>query len=269
MRRFGRVAVIALLCTLATSCSGESASTQAPAPATSAAPHTTAAAKAKHHRHASRKAKRRRGRPAPPRGVPAADVPNPRLTPGAVLSTSAARICRPGYSASVRDVPYSVKLAVYARYGVPYVAYEHEVDHLVSLEVGGSNAITNLWPEPYAGRWGARTKDVLENALHDLVCSGRLSLPHAQRIEARNWVKAYRLYVGGTPTATAGPSSGGSGAGGSSAGGYYASSYPSATTIYCADDTEWRSLSKAYLVHVKTFAQAIARFPGRHLHQPC
>jgi hypothetical protein len=185
------------------------------------------------------------------------------------LTTSARRVCTPGYSASVRDVPYSEKLAVYARYGVAYIAYRHEVDHLVSLEVGGSNAVTNLWPEPYAGRWGARTKDVLENVLHDLVCTGRLSLRHAQHIEARNWVRAYRLYVGGTSTATAGPTSGGSGGGGSSTGDYYASSYPTATTIYCADDSEWRSLSKAYLVHFKTFAQAIAQFPGRHLHQPC
>ncbi|MGH3428730.1 MAG: hypothetical protein ACRDQZ_14375 [Mycobacteriales bacterium] len=170
------------------------------------------------------------------------DVPNPRLTPGAVLTTNAARVRTPGYSASVRDGPYSEKLAVYRRYGVAYVAYRHEVDHLVSLEVGGPNAITNLWPEPYAGRWGACTKDAVENALHDLVCSGRLSLRHAQHIEARNWVRAYRLYVGGRP---------------------------SATTIYCVDASRWRSLSTTYLVHFKTFAQAIARFPGRHLHQPC
>jgi hypothetical protein len=110
-------------------------------------------------------------------------------------------VCVSGYSSSVRDVPDSEKEAVYARYGIPHVAYQHEVDHLVSLEVGGSNAITNLWPEPYAGRWGARTKDVLENKLHELVCSGQLSLPYAQHIEAKNWVKAYRLYVGNTPSA--------------------------------------------------------------------
>jgi hypothetical protein len=266
MRRLGRVAVVALLCTLAAACSGEAASNTAPA--TSAAPRTPDAAKATPHRHhdARRRTKRRRARPPPHPGVPAIDVPNPRLTPGAILTASAARVCRPGYSASVRDVPYSEKLAVYARYGVAYVAYQHEVDHLVSLEVGGSNAITNLWPEPYAGRWGARTKDVLENALHDRICSGRLGLQAAQRIEAKNWVKAYRLYVGGTPTATDGPTSGRPR---HSAGGYYASSYPSATTIYCADDSEWRSLSKTYLVHFKTFSQAIVRFPGRHLHQPC
>jgi len=111
----------------------------------------------------------------------------------------------------------SEKEAVYAEYGVAHVPYQHEVDHLVSLEVGGSNAITNLWPEPYAGRWGARTKDVLENRLHDLVCSGRLSLPSAQRIEAANWVAAYKRYVGGTPATPSG--SGGDGGAGSGGGG--------------------------------------------------
>ena len=138
-------------------------------------------------------------------------MPDPALTPGAVLTTNAARVCVRGYSASVRDVPQSEKDAVYARYGVADVPYKHEVDHLVSLEVGGSNAIRNLWPEPYAGRWGARTKDVLEDRLHELVCDGRLGLRRAQRIEAADWVLAYRRYVGGTPTAPAGAGSGASG----------------------------------------------------------
>ena len=53
------------------------------------------------------------------------------------------------------------------------------------------------------------------------------------------------------------------------AGGYYASSYPTASTIYCADDPEWRSLSSRYLVHFRTYARAIARFPGYHLHRSC
>ncbi|HEX3331231.1 MAG TPA: hypothetical protein VHS27_14995 [Gaiellales bacterium] len=177
-----------------------------------------------------------------------------------------------GYSSSVRDVPESEKDAVYTRYGVPHVAYQHEVDRLVSLEVEGSNAISNLWPEPYTGRLGAGPKDVLENKLHDLVCSGSLNLAYAQRIEARNWVAAYKRYVGGTPsppTTSPGSSGSGSGGGGTSAGDYYASSYRSASTIYCADDSDWQSLTKIYLVHFQTWAQAIARFPGYHLHQPC
>jgi hypothetical protein len=129
-------------------------------------------------------------------GVPRSDLPRPSLTPGVVLSASRSRICVAGYSASVRDVPSSESDAVYLRYHVVHVPYAHEVDHLVSLELGGSNAIANLWPEPYAGRWGARTKDALENRLHALVCSGQLALRAAQRMEATNWVAAYRRFIG-------------------------------------------------------------------------
>ena len=128
-------------------------------------------------------------------------MPNRALTPGVVLTTRTRKVCTPGYSSSVRDVPASESDAVYARYHVVHAPYAHEVDHLISLELGGSNAIGNLWPEPYAGAWGARTKDVLENRLHDLVCSGVLSLPKAQHLEATNWVAAYRRFVGHPPTA--------------------------------------------------------------------
>jgi hypothetical protein len=132
-----------------------------------------------------------------------------------VFPVGVAQICRSGYASAARDVPESEKAEAYTRYGVAHVPYRHEVDHLVSLELGGSNAIANLWPEPYAGRWGARTKDVLENRLHDLVCSGAIGLRYAQRIEARNWVAAYKRYVGAAPVATPAPvapsgSSGGS-----------------------------------------------------------
>jgi hypothetical protein len=204
---------------------------------------------------------------AHPPGVPAADVPDHALTPGIALHVGASQICVPGYSTAARAVSDAEKTQVYNRYHVRWVPYQHEVDHLISLELGGSNAIGNLWPEPYAGRWGARTKDALENRLHDLVCAGQLSLMSAQHQEATDWVAAYRRYMGGTPT---GPgSSGGGGGSGSASGGYYASRYPSASTIYCADDPAWRELSKTYLTHFDTLAQAEARFPSYHLHQPC
>jgi hypothetical protein len=210
-------------------------------------------------------------RPPPPHadhaGIPVADLPRHALTPGARFRVGAAQICTPGYASSVRDVSDALKAQVYARYHVAWVPYRHEVDHLISLELGGSNAVRNLWPQPYAGRWGARTKDGLENRLHDLVCSGQLSLRAAQRQEAGDWVAAYRRYVGGVPGATGPGASGGSR--GPSPGGYYASQYASATTIYCADDPAWRTLSKTYLVHFSTWAGALRRFPSYHLHRPC
>jgi hypothetical protein len=138
-------------------------------------------------------------------GVPRSDLPRPGLTPGAVLTASARQVCVPGYATAVRDVPSAELDAVYRRYGVAHIPYQHEVDHLVSLELGGSNSIRNLWPEPYAGRWGAHTKDGLENTLHELVCSGRLRLRHAQRIESTDWVAAYRRYVGVPPATQPSP----------------------------------------------------------------
>ena len=132
-------------------------------------------------------------------GVAAAEVPRHRLTSGVVATTSTARVCTPGYASSVRDVPDSEAEQVYARYGIAHIPYQHEVDHLVSLELEGSNSIRNLWPEPYAGRWNARVKDVLENKLHEMVCAGDLSLRQAQRQEAANWVAAYRRYIGEPP----------------------------------------------------------------------
>jgi hypothetical protein len=162
--------------------------------------------------------------------IPAADLPRHPLTPGIALAVSLARVCTSGYASGARDVSDAEKADVYARYGVAWVPYAHEVDHLISLELGGSNVIRNLWPEPYAGRWGARTKDVLENRLHDLVCEGRLSLASAQRQESRDWVAAYRKYVRTSPA-------GGNTSGGTSPGGYFASSYPTASTIYCEDDS--------------------------------
>jgi hypothetical protein len=157
------------------------------------------------HRHAGH---RRRPSATGVAGIPAADLPNRALTPGSVLTRAAARVCTSGYAASVRDVPESEKDAVYARYHIPHLPYRHEIDHLIPLELGGSNAMVNLWPEPYAGRWGARAKDALEDRLHQLVCAGRLALAAAQHADATNWVMAYERYLGSPPAATAVPRAG-------------------------------------------------------------
>ena len=198
--------------------------------------------------------------------VPAVDLPTASLTPGAVFpNATAAQVCVPGYSASVRDVSDSDKALVYARYHVRWVSGQHEVDHLISLELGGSNDIANLWPEPYAGRWNARVKDTLENRLHDLVCNGSMPLRTAQLLISRAWPLAYLRYIGSAPggsvTVTA--------SAGSSAGGYYASSYPTAHTIYCASSSGWKSLSPTYLQHFATLAAAQAAHPGFALESGC
>ena len=147
-------------------------------------------------------------RPAPPGGPSAAQIPphalpDPGLTPGAASAAGSDQICRPGYARSVRNVPWSVRRQVFRSYGL---AGNHtgwcrgpggcELDHLISLELGGSNAPDNLWPEPYDGPWNAHIKDRLENRLHRLVCTGHLALSEAQRAIATDWIAAYRRIFG-------------------------------------------------------------------------
>jgi len=128
-------------------------------------------------------------------------VPDPAKTPGDTLEVTASDICVPGYSKKVRNVPIAVKRQVYASYGIrTHEPGEYEIDHLVSLELGGSNSTRNLWPQSYrTSPWNARVKDALENELHRRVCAGTLDLSKAQRIIAQNWVMGYRIYVNPNP----------------------------------------------------------------------
>jgi PepSY-associated TM region len=111
-------------------------------------------------------------------------LPDPKLTPGDTLGVTKADICTPGYTKLVRAAPAAVKRQVYAAYrrsrrkGICC-----EVDHLISLELGGSNRLNNLWPA-----WNAHVKDRLENRLHELVCTGQLDLATAQRAIATDWI---------------------------------------------------------------------------------
>jgi hypothetical protein len=128
----------------------------------------------------------------------AADLPTPSLTPGAVLTTDTATICARGYARTVRHTPAWVKAKAYAEYGIRHhQPDDYEVDHLVSLELGGADELKNLWPQSYKTvPWNARVKDRLENYLRREVCAGRLPLATAQAEIARDWIGAYRKYLG-------------------------------------------------------------------------
>lgn len=115
-------------------------------------------------------------------------------TPGDVFpNVTKDDICKSGYAQSVRNVPNSVKDAVYQEYGIASRSPgEYEVDHLVSLELGGSNDISNLWPEAASPQPGFHEKDKVENYLHDQVCSGAMTLQDAQVKIATNWLEVYQ-----------------------------------------------------------------------------
>ena len=119
--------------------------------------------------------------------------PNPKLTPGDVLTTDSNLVCQKGYSKSVRNVPSAEKKQVYMEYNTPYPQPQgaNEVDHFISLELGGSNDIKNLWLEPALPTPGFHEKDKVENYLHSQVCNGSMSLEEAQREIATDWYSVY------------------------------------------------------------------------------
>jgi hypothetical protein len=144
-------------------------------------------------------------------------LPNPQLTPGAfnpavTQETLGETICRPGgYTRSIRppeSYTYRIKVKSIREYGYTDKRLSHyELDHLASLELGGSpDSPLNLWPEPHyvQGGWGSYAKDRLENKLHDMVCHGEISLRQAQQEEVTNWIEAYKKYIGPVPNNTKG-----------------------------------------------------------------
>ena len=120
-------------------------------------------------------------------------LPDSACTPGAIFpNATVGEICTSGYASSVRNVPYSLAQQVYAEYGIfHHYSGQYEDDHLVALELGGSNDIANLWPEAASPTPGFHQKDEVENYLHDQVCSGAMSLKEAQHQIATNWLAVY------------------------------------------------------------------------------
>jgi hypothetical protein len=74
-------------------------------------------------------------------------------------------------------------------------AGDYQIDYLINPQLGGTNDVHNLWPEPYqATEWNARAKDALESRLHQMVCNRQIDLADAQREIATDWIAAYKKY---------------------------------------------------------------------------
>ena len=140
-------------------------------------------------------------RAAKPQDGRAIYLPDSKMTPGATLSVSEKDVCVKGYAGQTRNVPESEKKKVYQEYGITsHKPGEYEIDHLISLELGGSNDIKNLWPEPYdlnvdGYQKGAHEKDKVEDKLHQLVCAGTITLDEARSLISSDWTVAYRKYI--------------------------------------------------------------------------
>jgi hypothetical protein len=120
-------------------------------------------------------------------------LPDKNCTPG-VTSTRVTQenikytICAAGYTKDIRPsgskMNKAKKIAAEA-YNVTAVLGEY--DHLIPLELGGANDTRNLWLEP--GKQ-PNNKDKVENALHRLVCSGKIQLADAQQRMSTDWTTA-------------------------------------------------------------------------------
>lgn len=144
---------------------------------------------------------------------------SPELTPGAVRTISKKEVCEGGSTKQFRHTTEAMKKHVYALYGVDKtqtLASEdalgpkaqpplYEIDHLISLELGGEDDEKNLWPQPYYMHPGAHEKDAVENYLHREVCGGKMELQEAQREIATDWYQVYLdAHLSGAPKGTSG-----------------------------------------------------------------
>ena len=91
-----------------------------------------------------------------------------------------------------------IKFALMDAAGIPRAkAGLFELDHETSIEDGGSpDDPANLWLQPYAGQWGARTKDKIETRLKTLVCNGSIDLATAQHELQFDWIESYKARIG-------------------------------------------------------------------------
>jgi hypothetical protein len=135
-------------------------------------------------------------------------LPDTNLTPGDVVTNVPIQtLMQHGYTATkgIRSVSGKVHKAVFVRYNIADVPGHYEVDHLISLELGGSNSISNLWPQSYVTMpWNAHVKDKLENYLarrvrEELrtndVASAQRMLHHFQLEIAENWITCFKNHM--------------------------------------------------------------------------
>ena len=106
-------------------------------------------------------------------------------------------------TSTIRNVPNSLKKEVYKRAGIAFgdrilCAKGYEVDHIISLQLGGTNDISNLQLQAYCTKdqlpptfpkgvlYDARAKDSMETHLHTDICHGRIT-PEQAQIKIYNW----------------------------------------------------------------------------------
>ena len=131
-------------------------------------------------------------------------VPDPKCTPGAVNPTLTLKVLAdPGFKTEcVRDDATSEdeKKQTYAAYNMTEPAKNSgesqtcELDHFISLELGGADTLDNIWPQCGPDNVGLddrnfKRKDLVEDFLGREVREGRLSMADAQKGIVEDWTQ--------------------------------------------------------------------------------
>ncbi len=135
------------------------------------------------------------------RGYP---IPDPACTPGAANPTVTVEVLTdPAFrTRCIRDGATSSqqKNKTYGWYDIPKPAHNTgagqvcELDHLVSLELGGADTLDNIWPQCGPEDVNLREryfkqKDIVENYLAAQVKAGNMELREVQRGIAEDWTQ--------------------------------------------------------------------------------
>jgi hypothetical protein len=134
----------------------------------------------------------------------AESMPDHAMTPGSVRPVTVEQICSAADDDQDPTVPPAVRQTILREYGItgPGPNESYQIDYLINPQLGGTDDVKNLWPEPYeTTQWNARAKDQLEHRMHEMVCKRTLDLTAAQREIATNWISAYKKYIQDEPSA--------------------------------------------------------------------
>jgi hypothetical protein len=110
---------------------------------------------------------------------------NPIITQATVAST----ICKPAYVNKIKSqISKKTSTEVFAEYAIAKKMRSHyAIDHLVPSNLGGTNALTNLWPIPLKGTATPQRKAAVDAAVHKSMCAGFISLATAQGLFNASW----------------------------------------------------------------------------------
>ncbi len=131
-------------------------------------------------------------------------LPDPKCTPGAINPTLTAKVLQdPAFTTKcVRNdaTTEEQKHTLYAAYGIEEPQHNEgetmscELDHLVSLELGGADTLDNIWPQcgPADVELKERffkQKDLVEDHLGEFVKLGKVELGEMQKRIAADWTQ--------------------------------------------------------------------------------